>query len=454
MRDDGAALTSHIMRVTAGASVSREATWRAELDVVGEIAHAFLTASRPIEVFRVALDRVTPLVGAQFSSVFLRDETDPSLLRLACAHNWPQIVARHLGTFRIRAGRGPTGRAVVEAREVEVENVFEESSLREWWDAAKELGVVGLMALPLAVDNMVAGALTFYYRAPHRFDDAERRLLRLIADQLAATASHAFLIEELRQTNERLRVQNDELSLRVQEAEEAKRLKDEFLANVSHELRTPLTSILGYAHLLESHQLGPLTEKQRSAIVRIGAGGQTLLRLITDLLDLVRLKLERVAVLPAEHDAVRLAHAAAEEVGPAPEGVSFAVRGEATMRVVTDAEKVVRILTNLLSNAYKFTPSGHIELVVTAHQDQPGPVVEWTVRDTGIGIPLVSQDAIFDEFRQVDGSATRPYGGTGLGLALSRRLAKLLNGDVRVVSEPGRGSAFTLRVPVRPLVRG
>jgi signal transduction histidine kinase len=420
---------------------------RRDLEVVGEIAHAFFTASRPVEVYRLALDRATPLVGASFSSVFLRDAADPTLLRLECAHNWPQSAARYLGQIRIRAGRGPTGRAVAERRAIEVENVFADPMLRDWWEPAQELGFASLIALPLAGEREVAGAVTFYFGEPHRFDADERRLLSLIADQLSATSTRAHLIEELRIANQRLARQNERLGDRLRAVEESRRLKDEFLSNVSHELRTPLTSIMGYAHLIAAGQLGPVTERQAHALQKIDASAGVLLRLITDLLALSQLKLGRVDVQPAVHDAVALLRVALDEQGPLPAAPALALRlPDGPVAVVTDGEKVVRILSNLLSNAFKFTPSGRIEVEVAPD----GDVVEWRVRDTGIGIPAEERDAVFDEFRQVDGSTTRLYGGTGLGLALSRRLAELLGGAVRLESEVGRGSLFTLRLPLRP----
>src|SRR5690606_7524230 len=114
----------------------------------------------------------------------------------------------------------------------------------------------------------------------------------------------------------------------------------------------------------------------------------------------------------------------------------------------TDGDKVVKILENLLSNAVKFTREGEISLTVRETGPRNARRVEWTVKDTGIGIPADQQEAIFDEFRQVDGSSTRLYGGTGLGLALSLALARLLNGDITVESEPGVGSTFVLRLPL------
>jgi len=430
-----------------------------ELEIAREIAHALLNATTALEVYRTALIRVTPLVGASFSSVFLRDPAEPELLKLACAQNWPQSSARFLGQLRIRVGRGPTGRAVQEGRAIAAEDVFADPALREWWEPARELGFTSLVALPLRVRGEAVGALSFYFEQPRRFTAGEHELLGLVASQLAAAAERAQLIEDLQAANARLARQNRELAERVAEAEEARRLKEEFLSNMSHELRTPLTAILGYTYLLAEGHAGALTPQQADALRKIERAGNALMRLISDLLDLSHLRLGRMRVETGMHDAVALARRAVEQVGEPPAGVVFRlIEPDAPVRVETDADKVVKILENLLSNAFKFTSQGEVRLTVRQAVWQPGSGaggndrVEWVVEDTGIGIAEKDLPIIFDEFRQVDGSSTRLYSGTGLGLALSLQLARLLGGEIGVQSEPGRGSTFTLRLPAaRPV---
>lgn len=182
-----------------------------ELEVAQEIAESFLTASSPLEVYRTALARVTPSVGAAFASVFLRDPEDRDLLRLACAQNWPQASARFLSEIRIREGRGPTGSAVDQGRSVEVEDVFADPTLKEWWEPARELGFVSMTSHPLAVGDRVFGALSFYFSERQRFDDSARALLRVVAHQLAATAERASLVAELRSSRSRLDEEDETL---------------------------------------------------------------------------------------------------------------------------------------------------------------------------------------------------------------------------------------------------
>ncbi len=444
-----------------GANVVRE------LRVVHEIAHAFLTAHRPAEVYRLALERVAPLVGAAFGCVFLR-EGQKDLLRVVAAHDWPQEYAAHLSSMRVRFGNGPTGRAVAENTIVEVPDVFADPLLEDWWDAARELGFVSSVSLPLAFQGRPVGALTFYFREPLEVSELDHHLLRLVASQLASTAEKAHLIEDLQRANERLREQNVDLEARYREAEEARRLKNEFLANVSHELRTPLTAILGYTYLLREEVSGRLDEEQASSVLKIEQAGTVLMDLINDLLDLTCLKLGRTIVEPELADAVALGRAALSAAAKLPPGVElYTETPSERVPIHTDPILVLRILQNLLSNAVKFTTEGKVVLrvrMVPPDGDPSagisgtalprGPVVLWEVEDTGIGIAEADQRAIFDEFRQADGSATRRFGGAGLGLALSQGLAHRLGGEIRLRSVPGEGLALYAGAPLRDSPRG
>jgi GAF domain-containing protein len=263
--------------------ISSEMRRQRELEIGREVAHAFLSATTSHEGYRLALGRVTPLVRARFSSVFVRDREDETLLRLRCAHNWPQSSARYLGQLRLRVGLGPTGRAVAENRAFEVEDVYADPTLREWWEPARELGFVSLIALPLRGTNGAAGALTFYFDRPHEFADDERHLLMLVADQVAVTSERAEQLEALQQELEHLRSDNRQLEQTLGAIGEANRRNDELLARASHELRAPTTSILGRAHFLSCGAAGELTDEQRVAVRSIESSAHVLLRLISDL---------------------------------------------------------------------------------------------------------------------------------------------------------------------------
>jgi signal transduction histidine kinase len=425
-----------------------------ELQAARDVAHAFLTATTPAEVYHLALARVTPLVGAAFACVFLRDGDTP-LLRVVAAHNWPARFDHYLEEMRVRVGLGPTGRAFAENAVVEVYDVFADAGLEDWWEAARELGFASSAALPLAFRGEPVGAITFYFREPEALTAADRSLLQLVADQLAAAAEKAHLIDDLQHANAQLRRQNEELEVRYQEAQEARRLKSEFLANVSHELRTPLTAILGYTYLLREGLSGELGTEQAASVARVEDAASTLMRLINDLLDLTNLKLGRITVENQACDAVALTRSALAGVQP---GTAVELRTEfAAERIPMDTDPVhlLRILSNLLSNAFKFTPQGSVTVRLRHHAPAGAPADEaaptrvvWEVEDTGIGIATDDQERIFDEFRQVDGSSTRRFGGTGLGLALSRGLAERLGGSIALHSRPGEGATFILSLPL------
>ena len=168
-----------------------------ELMAVREIVHAFLTADRPEDVFQFALERVTPLVGATFASVYLVDGAS-ELMRLAAAHNWPERYRPFLGEMRVRLGFGPSGAAASERRTILVPDVFADGSLEDWQEVATELGFRAIVALPLQTGTRVLGAVTFYFAEAGGFTPEARGLLRIVADQRAASAEKASRLAVLR----------------------------------------------------------------------------------------------------------------------------------------------------------------------------------------------------------------------------------------------------------------
>jgi signal transduction histidine kinase len=274
-----------------------------------------------------------------------------------------------------------------------------------------------------------------------------RQLMRLVADQMAATAEKARLIDDLRRTNDALVASNTALEQQYSDVLEARRVKDEFLANISHELRTPLTAVIGYISLMQEGAVGEITEEQNETLDQVKASSEHLLTLIADLLELTALKRGALDFDITEVDPREpLREALATSFGRK-KGVQLEVvepEGDVPM-MRTDRKKVTKALRALIDNAFKFTPKG----TVTVSVEVSGPHVAYTVQDTGIGIPVDAQQLIFDEFRQLDGSLTRTYGGSGLGLSLARRLARLVQGDISLESEPGAGSTFRLDLPLR-----
>jgi signal transduction histidine kinase len=415
-----------------------------ELIAIREIVHAFLTADRPEEVFQFALDRVSPLVGASFACVYLVDGAS-ELMRLAAVHNWPERFTPFLGEMRVRLGFGPSGEAAAERRVIEVPDVIADPSLEDWAEVAQELGFRAIVALPLQTGEGVLGAVAFYFENAGAISGETRSLLRMVADQMAATAQKARLIEDLRRANGALLESNAELERQYAALLEARRVKDEFLANISHELRTPLTAVMGYLALMEEGLAGPVTPEQRKTLAQVKTSSQHLLDLIGDLLELTTLKRGGLEAITSAFDVRDPLHDAVSSTRGRSDDVALRVNEPETGTVMlSDRRKIAKLLGALLSNAYKFTRNGEVRVSVEVRND----LAVYRVQDTGIGIPGEMQQLVFDEFRQADGSTTRRYGGSGLGLALARRLARLLGGEIFVESALGEGSTFRAELPL------
>jgi signal transduction histidine kinase len=232
------------------------------------------------------------------------------------------------------------------------------------------------------------------------------------------------------------------------QAQEGSRAKSEFLAVMSHELRTPLNAIIGYSDLLAAEVKGSINDEQREQLARIDRSARHLVAVIQEILEFARLEAGQVSVHAEEVDLAALAREALELVEPSAAARGLAVSldvGAAPLPARTDAAKLRQILLNLLVNAVKFTERGEVGLSLAAGDDE----VRIAVRDTGMGVDAADAERIFEPFWQVQRGTTRQAGGTGLGLTITRRLARLLGGDIRVESEPGRGSTFALELPLR-----
>jgi signal transduction histidine kinase/HAMP domain-containing protein len=289
---------------------------------------------------------------------------------------------------------------------------------------------------------------------------------------------------ELEEKSDRLARQNRDIEVKNTEIEEARqileeraeqlavsmRYKSEFLANMSHELRTPLNSLLILAKLLADNADGNLSPKQVEFSETIHGAGSDLLQLINDILDLSKVEAGKMDVSPTRIALVQLVDYVEATFRPltAEKGLDFSVRVSPELPVTlhTDEQRLLQVLRNLLSNAVKFTDGGSVELVIRpAGQEVPQAIREqllesgsmlapdqsliaFSVTDTGIGIAGSKMRVIFEAFKQADGTTSRKYGGTGLGLSISREIARLLGGEIHADSEPGRGSTFTLYLPL------
>ena len=409
----------------------------------------------------------------------------------------------------LRPGDGLCGQAARENRVIEVENL-PDGYLRVA-SALGETQPRHLLIAPAAADGVVQAVIELgFMRAP---TDTDRELLRRASEAIATAVRSARdrsrleeLLEEtqrqaeelqaqqaelqsaneelehqseaLRDSQARLEMQQNELeqtnaqleeqSLRLEaqrddqmvieqrlrdkatELERVNRYKSEFLANMSHELRTPLNSSLIMAKLLSENRGDNLTPEQVKFAETIVSSGNDLLMLINDVLDLAKIDAGKIEIVAETVDLARLVEWARSMFDPLAQqkGLAFVTRvADGTpATVATDPQRLRQILKNLLSNAFKFTDAGQVSLSIQA---APDDTVCFEVHDTGIGISPPQHEAIFEAFRQADGTTHRRYGGTGLGLSISRELARLLGGDIAVTSALAAGSTFTVTLPRR-----
>ncbi|MEX0268611.1 GAF domain-containing protein [Leptolyngbyaceae cyanobacterium UHCC 1019] len=307
---------------------------------------------------------------------------------------------------------------------------------------------LSVLCAPIFIREKLFGALSLHTTTCYRtFTLEEVQFLQRIADQTAIALYNAQSYEYLEQLVQQ-RTQELDQEKRVSEA--ANRAKTDFLATMSHELRTPLNAVLGLSQVLQREIFGSLSAKQLEYINHIHSSGEHLLTLINDILDLAKVEAGRETLMPkvlAAHDLCRYCLTMVQEQATL-QGLQLVSQLDADAKFCTaDERRLKQMLLNLLSNAVKFTPAGTVSLRV--HKQPQG--ISFIVADTGIGIPADKLNLLFQPFSQLDSQLTRQYAGTGLGLALTRKLARLHGGDITVSSVLGVGSKFTLFLPDVPI---
>ena len=283
--------------------------------------------------------------------------------------------------------------------------------------------------------------MLLWHRRTHRLQAERNRL-----EAAVTLRTRELSLEKQRVLDEKARTEQQKIEIErlLLEAQQASRSKSEFLANMSHEIRTPMNGVLGMTDLV----LGtPLTEEQREYVETARLSAHSLLTLLNDVLDFSKIEAGRLDLNPmvfslrqCASETVRMFRIAASEKKL---GMEACVEDDVPDRIVGDPDRLRQVLLNLIGNAVKFTESGGVTLRVAVESATDASItLHFAVSDTGIGIPAGKQELIFEAFRQADGSTTRKYGGSGLGLAICSRLVELMNGSIRVESEPSRGSTF------------
>ena len=300
------------------------------------------------------------------------------------------------------------------------------------------------LLIPIVFEGEIRGFVSFGQKSSRQEYSAEDlRLLGTLTDQLALSLENGRLYQESVKAYKEAEATNQKLT-------EMDRVKKQFVANICHELRTPVSTIIGFSEVL----LDPnFTGDSRDMLERLGNNSQELAHLMDNLMNFSRLENDPVSarfeVIKLQEFLFALEMMTQRLIRERP--IQFGINMESPVETIeSDGQKLQQILVQLLTNALKFTKQGKIELKIRCLNEEPRSFVEIAVADTGIGIKKEDQDLIFEDFRQLDGSSVRRYGGTGLGLGLCKKLASALGGTIRVTSEIGVGSVFSLLLPLNP----
>jgi len=304
-----------------------------------------------------------------------------------------------------------------------------------WAAMALEMGYSSAISVPLLLSDQPIGAFILYTDEPHAISSRDTFLLSTTALQTAMAIENALLFVEVKEKNTAL--------------ERANQLKSQFLANVTHELRSPLHSIISYgALLLEGFVEGPLTTEQEEHIQFMVNRAEDLSHLVDDMLDLSKIEADHIEVKPEPLELTAFLTEIVNQLKPIANNKDLFLRLEIEKGVpltMADSHRLRQVAVNLVSNAIKFTEKGGVTIRCTYLKNTD--MLHISVNDTGIGISPAAIGYIFEAFRQADGSTTRRFGGTGLGLTIAKKLIELQGGEITVESVPGEGSTFSFTLP-------
>jgi len=355
--------------------------------------------------------------------------------QIVATHGFPSGFNEYIETLPMQAGRdSATGRVLLEGKPVHIIDALADPEYT-MTEAQKKGGWRTMLAVPLLREGIPIGVLHLDRTVVRPFTAKQIELVETFADQAVIAIENVRLFDEIQDKSRQLELASEH--------------KSQFLASMSHELRTPLNAIIGLTEMMVTNASRFGTEKALEPLRRVNAAGTHLLGLINEVLDLSKIEAGK---LDLNLEPINLARLIDEVIGTAGQLAEknqnrLVVEAQQNVGALTaDPMRLKQILLNLLSNACKFTKEGEVALRVRKVADGRD-WVELAVADTGIGLTAEQQAKLFQDFTQADSLTARRYGGTGLGLALSRKLARMMGGDVTVGSEPGKGSVFTVRLP-------
>jgi signal transduction histidine kinase len=399
----------------------------------GEILGVIASSHSDLQpVYDTILGNITRLCESNIAALFLYDG---EVLSTAASYGTTHEFTQHLHSSHPRPSRETTTRlAALERRTVHVADLLSDPAFapkpRELYQ--KE-NVRTVISVPMLRENTLVGVITTWRREIRPFSEKQIALLKTFADQAVIAIENVRLFQEIQDKNELL--------------EAANRHKSQFLANVSHELRTPLNSIIGFTRIVLRRTGDQIPDLQKENLQKVLISSEHLLNLINGLLDLAKIEAGRMEAYIETFKLDEILRVATTTVEPMLKNGRVRLVTEIASDIPplkTDRDKLKQSVLNLLSNAVKFTEHGEIKVAAWRENGS----LKLTVSDTGIGMKKEALDLIFEEFRQADMSSTRRYGGTGLGLAIVRRFINLMGGDIAVESEIGKGSKFTITIPM------
>jgi signal transduction histidine kinase len=417
----------------------------AEMTALYEIGQEISAQVSLAPTLDLIVKRARALLKSDTSMLALReDQADEFAIRAQTGAGSATLA----GT-RLREGQGLGGRVVASGKPLLVGDYVGEYTDSPFLEIIKQTSMKSFVAVPLKSDDEVIGVLYVMSAMPNKFQNEDVELLSALATQATISIKNAKLYQQVREHAEQLETRIGERTQQLrqlnQQLQLASRHKSEFLANMSHELRTPMNAIIGFTKLVMRRSKEQLPQKQYDNLQKSLSSAEHLLTLINQILDLSKVEAGRLEVHPARFRLETMIEECVRTVEPMIKAeyveLSSNVAGDLP-ELYSDRDKLKQIVLNLLSNAIKFTERGQIRLEAKSEKQW----IAIDVADTGPGIPRDKFDFIFEEFRQIDGGATRQRGGTGLGLSISRHLARLLGGDISVDSIVGEGSTFTIRV--------
>jgi GAF domain-containing protein len=358
-----------------------------------------------------------------------------AVYRQVASYGYSHEFVSFMDTHPLELGRGTVvGRVAVEGKSVQILDVLADPQYK-FVEGAKVGGTRTMLGVPLLREGAPIGVIVLSRKRVDPFTDKQIELVSTFADQAVIAIENVRLFDEIQDKSRQLEL--------------ASQHKSQFVASMSHELRTPLNAIIGLTEMMVTNAARFGTEKAAEPLRRVHRAGTHLLGLINQVLDLSKIEAGKLELSP---ESVNLAALIDEVVGTARQLAEqnknrLVVEAQEKLGALTvDPMRLKQILLNLLSNACKFTKQGEVALRVRKVVDGRN-WIEFAVADTGIGMTAEQQAKLFEEFTQADSSTAQRYGGTGLGLAITRKLARMMGGDVTVTSEPGKGSVFTVRLP-------